>query len=247
MNKYRNPYLAMVLVFFVLLNSCSETDDNLLVINQEEINKFNYTTFETFKGPEYKVLIPDKIQLADESIEKYEKISQLINDKLGSDIFINELDENYLRSGIHSGNVRFFTSIYLNQTDRKLLTALEKDLANLNFDDAINQCENNVTTLSLSEIEFKKYNAYANILKVLKVQEPNRFDSYNNPDSRIMRFEMLHSCGDAVLSYTLATLGLAACGAATGPAAPLFCAIAIANKIRTFKIMIESCREDKVE
>ena len=212
--------------------SCSDTESNT-----EEINKFNYATFEAFKGAEYKVSIPEKIQSANDDIEKYEIINQLINDKLGSDIFINKLDKSYLTNIVYKRNVESFSNEYLSQTDLDLVNSLKEDIGNLSFDDAINQFENNVIALNLSDSEFNKYNAYANVLKLLKEQEPSIFNNYNQ------RYSAKASpCGDAILSYSLATLGLAACGA-TGPAAPLFCGIAIANKIRTFKNMIEACKE----
>ena len=44
LNTFRKPYLATLLAFLVLFISCSDT-----VSNSEELNKFNYATFEDFK------------------------------------------------------------------------------------------------------------------------------------------------------------------------------------------------------
>lgn len=234
LNTLRKPYFAIFFSSLLLFISCSDTSSN---INEER--KFNYTTFKAFKGLEYKVSISEKVLLTHNSIEKYEKINQQINEELGSDIYFNDLDNSYLTNVITKSNVESFSNEYLNQTDLDLIQNLKGDIVNLGFDDAIKKFENNVMTLNLIETEFNKYNTFANVLKLLKEQEPNIFDNINqNYVTRVSS-----NCGDAILSYSLATLALAACGA-SGPAAPLLCGIAIANKIRTFRNMIQACGDN---
>lgn len=233
LKKFRNPNLSLLLVLLILFASCNQED-----LSASEDLSFNYKTFESYKSESFKVQIPENINNLENNSEKYSKIINIINTELGSNLYITELDEKYLTESVSKQNVEFISKEYLNETDIKLINSLKKDFNKVDFDTAIKRFENSVLKLNLSETEIGKYNAFANVLKLLNNQDEKIFSSIN---SKNLSAKELSNCGDATLSYTLATLGLAACGA-TGPAAPLFCGIAIANKVRTFRNMIKACK-----
>lgn len=223
----RKPYLAVIMSTIFLFTACTSNSD----LTKQS---FDYEAYNTYKGNQFKVTIPDNINNQEDSREKYIEISNIINNQLGTDLSLTVLDEQYLNNAQNrNAQNNFYESSYLSSTDLQLISQLESDLENNDFETAITNFESNVLALEISNDEFEKYNKIANVLKIAESQEPGLFVS-NNQSGVANR--VADPCGDAIISYTFATLGLASCGAV-----PILCALAIANKIRTFKNMIEAC------
>lgn len=222
----RQPYLAVIMSVFFLFSACTSNSD----LTEQG---FDYEAYNTYKGSQFKVNIPDNINNQEDSREKYIEISNIINNQLGTDLSLTILDEQYLSNAQSKNSQYNYESSYLSSTDLQLISQLESDLENNDFETAISNFESNVLALEISNEEFEKYNTIANVLRIAESQEPGLFVS--NSQSGVAN-KAADPCGDAIISYTFATLGLASCGAV-----PILCALAIANKIRTFKNMIEAC------
>lgn len=230
MNKFRNPYLATILSFLVLFISCS--DDNT---NPNEELKFNYSTFETYKNLNLNIEIPSSISSMNNSISRYERTLDIINKELGSNLSLSVLDNQILTNDFSKKSINYNYNDFLNDIDLELLENFENDLVNNDLTIAINNFEDRVYTLNLNESEFGKYNAFINVVLLLENEMPGIFTTSNLAKG---------PCEEAIASYSLATLGLAACGA-TGPAAPLFCGAAIAAKILAFRAMVRDCGDQQ--
>ena len=225
LSSLRKPYLASFLAGLVLFVSCKQ---DALIENPEM--SFNYEIFETYKGARFKVDISKNIFDMPEGQEKYQTIINVINQNLGSDISLTELDKNRIERVLSKDSEDISLDDLLNDTDKSLIADFENDLAQGDFDSALEKFEQNVLALEVDEVDFERYNEFANVIRLVESQEPGFFT------------EGLFSrdpCGDAILSYTLATLALASCGFV-----PILCYIAIANKIRTFKNMIDACGDN---
>ncbi len=222
LSSLRKPYLASFLAGVVLFVSCKQE----ALIESPEMS-FHYEIFETYRGARFKVDVPKNIFDMPEEQEKYQRIINIINQDLGSDISLTELDKNRIQSVVLKNRKAISLDDLLNNTDKNLIAEFENNLRQGDFDSALKKFEQNVLALKVDEVDFERYNEFANIIRLVESQEPGFFTK--GLFSR-------DPCGDAILSYTLATLALGSCGFV-----PILCYIAIANKVRTFKNMIDAC------
>ncbi len=208
---------------------------NLVYSYSDEIeqspSKFDFKAFETFKEVDF-VTIPTEMWREDDPILKFQNITDLVNTKLNTNLEVNALDLSYLRKQEQKEEVNI--EDFLNDNDLFLITIFKRDLKEKNFDFALNNFEVEVQNLGLDSGNFLRYNKIANLLKLLHHKDPKFFDS-----SKSNKFAKGGDpCRDAIISYSFATLGLASCGVN-----PVLCYFAIANKVRTFKNMIDACQE----
>lgn len=230
LNNLRKPYLGVLLSSLILFTSCNPSES----INDTNIKSFNYDTYNSYKSIEYTVNISSEDINEPESRKKYSNIVNNINNHLGSSINLTKIDdsliENYKNKGFNNDD---YLNTLLNENDKYLINKFENDLENFNVDIALVNLEKNVISLNISNEEFEKYNKFANIIKLIENQEPGFF---NNATKK--SYYGKSPCSEAIISYTIATLGLASCGSVV-----ILCGVAIANKIRTFRNMINACQQ----
>ena len=127
---------------------------------------------------------------------------------------------------------------YLNNTDEMLINQFNTDIIQYGFENAKYNLQNTILSLNLSDEQFNKYNNFINILMLLNNYDPNILIEGLNAGSITGRNA---ACGESIVAYSLATIGLAGC-VVTGPFAPIVCGAAIASKVLAFRAMLRDCR-----
>lgn len=213
------------------INDFNSLQSQFATLSSTSLNYFDYTSFNYYKGSEYYVSISADLMEAPDTTEKYSSILNVINTQLGTSLEISELDYQFLNNALTYEDFHDYSLAYLTTLDKVLLSKMQQDIREYGFESALEMFEYNVSVEGLDGIDYVKYNTFANTMRLVQ-----------NQDSTIFEVDGLTPCQDAILSYSLATLGLAACGA-SGPAAPLLCTIAIGNKVRTFNNMVKACKK----
>jgi len=232
---FRKPNLsALALIILAFIAAC---DSNTEAPQDELV--FNFETFENFKDSNINHQIPAHILDIPNETLKYTQVTSFLNDQMGSDLKLTDLDKTIL-SERAAGTYSYSTySQYLNETDLQILGNFQRDASALGVSGALSNLEQNVRAQGLSESEFRKYNAFANVVMLLENETSGLFATSDN----IAIEAGEDPCAEAIAAYSLATIGLAACGL-SGPFAPIVCGAAIAAKILAFRAMVRDCGDD---
>ena len=224
MKLFKTSVLGLLILSLNLIYSCSDE------IEQNH-SKFDFKAFETYKEVDF-VTIPTEMWQEVDPLLKFQKITDLVNTELKTDLEVNALDRSYLRKQEQKEEVNI--ADFLNENDLFLIEIFKRDLKERDFDFAMQNFEIETQNLGLDSGEFLKYNKIANLLQLLYHKDPEFFDSPKS--DKFARGG--NPCRDAIISYSFATLGLASCGVN-----PVLCYFAIANKVRTFKNMVDACQQ----
>ena len=120
-----------------------------------------------------------------------------------------------------------------NTLDVQLLDSFQTDCLESGFIIAINNFENSVSTLSLSDSEFSKYEDFANVVSVFAYQ----LNGYQDP-FQVPMLTMSWGCANAIAYYCLATVSV---GVLCSPPLPVGCYLGIAGAVISYSNMLESC------
>lgn len=204
MKNFRKPYWAIFLALLVLLISCEkyeyydDRDTNSLFeydiynhfIESQELLSQTISSVENLRESEIKIISS--------------QILQFLNTELGTNLvipegyldLINQDREFILESSLEEG--------WLNETDIRLNDLFLQDIISSDFNTALNNFEERVFELNLSQDDFNKQVQFANMIK-----------SINDIDPELFRVSATSrggwACAGAVLALTAATAGLASC------------------------------------
>lgn len=225
----KKSYFAFLLAGLVLFVSCSD-ESNLI-----EKQSFDYSIYNNNKTTniDFSSGISNK-STESNTQDSFEEVLELINNEFGTNVSLNDLDEQYFKTKHAKSNETVNINSYLNETDISLIENFNKNIKSLSFDETLTNFENNVLELNLSDNEFQKYNKLANVFLLIENSFPGMLANDTEISYRL-HLKSKSDCAWAIASYTLATIGLASC--ATG----WLCPVAIAAKIIAFRNMISAC------
>ena len=202
----RKPQFAIYASLFMLFFSCSQYE----IRN----NAFDYAFFNEQKNNKVFDKIYEKVKAinferrTNSNLEFKKEILEIVNSEVGTDI---NLSDEILELSDYSGNEVLDIAQnkgWISETDKSLLISFNNDFESENFDTAIENYENSVLSMNLSEEEFVKKNNFANIIKLVNSE-------INNPNESTVNREMLSSrswgCFFAIIGWIVAIVGLFAC------------------------------------
>lgn len=225
--KKFTSFRLLTLLLTILTYSCQA--ENELVKTS-----YDYSSFHNFKN---KMKTYDFGKVAFDmkhSEKKYSKILAAINNEFKLDMRLNIIDYELINSANKSDSHLEIDSNYFNENDIELLNKFEHDLNSSNFSTAIKEFEKSVFELDLSEYEINKYDQFANVMCLI------HFVDSESLEYKFINNKITDPCGEAIAAYSLATIGLSACGL-SGPLAPIVCSAAIAAKVLAFRAMVRDC------
>ncbi len=202
-------------------------------------NKFDYTLFESLKGEKVNIGYPENIVQLSSVIEKNRAITDHINNQLGVNLSLTSESIEYASYSTYEIIEIGLKEGFFNIDDREIILQLQMNLGKNDFDSSLKTFEYHVLSLNLPLNEFKRYNTWANILKVINQENPNALLS-NNIYSNQQR-----GCLSAILAYSGATVAVGvAC--VPNPVALIACPLAIALKALAYYNMIDTCKKKKI-
>lgn len=232
----RKPYLSIIIATLVLYASCHQYESPIL----EDSRMFDYSQFDSAKKimqeqdyTSFDRMVFDHIDL--ESITSSEKLTILnnINKPFGEtpaiktdvlDYFYNDGEEIF-EKGIKEH--------ILTLKDKELMHSFASDMVSVGFEKAIQNFEQNVKLLKVTDLEFDKYNQFANQISIV-----NRVMVDVDADEEGGGW----ACAFAIAGYTLATIAVGtAC--VPNPTTPLTCPLAIARAAVAYGSMIAACSD----
>lgn len=213
LNKLRKPSLSIILASLVLFVSCSQYE----IRNRA----FDYAVFETYKNSPvfdkiYERVKADSFKLrADSDLELKKEILNIVNSEVGTEL--NFSDEIFELLDYNSEEVLGIAHNkgWISENDKTLINTFIFDYENNGFNIAIENFEDNVLDINLSEEEFLQKQSFANIVKLINSEiNLNDRSSFSVND---------WDCFFAIIAWLICIVGLFAC------ATIVLCTIALAG------------------
>lgn len=206
----RKPYLAMFLASLMLFASCSQYDTESNEVKQS----FDYEAFNTHKSSNHFDNIINKMN---SSSKKSSKLSILetnklilseVNDELGTSV---DLPDSALSMSVDMDANDIYnialSNGWLNVKDIELAKKFSEDIETKGFDSAIENYQNKVLALNLSNDKFAKSNLFINTIKTLNYENPGLFSINTNTQAK----SNWYRCALASVALTATTAGLVSC------------------------------------
>jgi len=218
-------------LLFTFLSICLISCNSDEVSVDEFKNSFDYSLFNSFKKKSIGIEFPEEIHKITSILEKNRAITNHINSELGVSLNLTSesvedaryTTQQIIQIGLNEG--------FFQDHDSDIINALENDSRNLNFKTTIQNFERNVLSLNLNPTTFEKYNTWANILKMIHLEQPNIFLAKSQK-----------GCFTSILAYSGATVAVGlAC--IPNPTTPASCPLAIGLKALAYYNMIEACKD----
>lgn len=233
MKYFRKPCFAIIFASLILFVSCSQYDS--VVDNKKS---FDYSTYN--KGISIINEIKPNFSLKINSIVgKTTSRKQFVLDEINLSIatsptlnmsaldYFDNTGEEIANIGINDG--------FFNETDIILLEKFSHDWVQNDIEMALVNFENNVKDLNLSDIEFDKYNYFANVMKLGDF-------NFNNETARAEEGGLSWRCAWAIAQFTASTIAVGmAC--VPNPTSPLACPLAITLSASAYANMLVTCNK----
>ncbi|SZD73879.1 Uncharacterised protein [Candidatus Ornithobacterium hominis] len=239
LNFFRKPLFSVLLPSLFLVYSCSRSEEEI------KKNEFDLSIYNTYRAnkidfSKYKVTNKTKSSVTGRTFESFAYTVDMINQDFNTSLTFNQLDNELLDNNIVYGTPEYLAPIdviddYMTSTEINLCNTLENDLELFGFEVAMQNFQQNVNSLNVSEAEFQKYNTLLNTLYIMYSVNPEIFQADFTTTNKSSSTARLSPCKKAILWNAAATVSLAACGSG------LFCAVAIVAKIGAMDSMIEAC------
>lgn len=231
---FRKPTFSLLMSTMFLIFSCSRSD---IAENQKSFDYSIYANHKDIDLKKYQTNSKKKNSSA-RIAENFQTTLTTINNDFNTDLTINNLDDQLLSNQDLSGSFDYLQPVeiiqnYITTPQKNLCETMLSDIESSGFDVAMQNFEQTVISMNISDAEFQKYNQFANVLYLLHNSDPSMFQ--NSTSGKIGSTSKLTSCQKAIIYNALATVGLVSCG--TG----WLCALAIASKLAAMESMIDSC------
>jgi hypothetical protein len=216
LKPFRRPYFAMLLSSLILFMSCEQSisenaKENFDYSVYKEFSKLNFNNNNSFNKSS--IITSERLRLDNINSEFNTEIN-FSDDFL---LLIKKSPEEIEETAISNG--------WLNENDIYLLNEFESDLRDSNFENALQNFEENVLSLNLSENELNDKILAANALMSLNDESPGIFESNGTS----------WGCIRAIAALTISSVALASC--ATGVA----CALAVTAWIVSYATYLDNC------
>lgn len=228
----RKPYLATILASIFLLASCSDISQT-----EDTTQSFNYESFNTFKNTNHLDNILNKIQSnklkksKSTTLEKNKLILSEVNKELNTNVILPdaalsmsiemEIDDIYNQS---------LSNGWIKSDDIKLAKDFANDAQKLSFDLAVENYENKVLAMNLTDEEFAQKNLFLNVVKTINYEKPTFFTTDSN-----LYGKSWWRCGLAMTALIASTASMASCVTIGG------CVLAIALVYNASLAVGEQC------
>ncbi|MEM6719878.1 MAG: hypothetical protein AAF611_11205 [Bacteroidota bacterium] len=231
LNLFRNKYFVIALSSLFLVFSC--TTHGIETANSES-RTINYKVFNDYKsntGLLKNIMTTNQYGKNSQSLKEISQtILDQVNLELGTNVIYsdealqlpNYNGEEIIEIGKANG--------WINDIDVNLIDAFMINLENHDFNYAIENFENSVITLSVSDEKFDKLNMTANLIRSANHQNPEIF-------TQIQKSRELGGwdCALATLALAAATAGLSSCATVAA------CAAAVALHYNALKNFGRAC------
>lgn len=223
-------HLTKILIL-TFLSTCLISCDSEEISTNNAIKSFDYSLFNSFKEKSIWIEFPSEINKMNTILEKNRAITKHIDNELGTSLNLTSeavedaryTSQEIIQIGLNEG--------FFQNHDEYLITNLENDFQNLDFETSISNYERNVLSLNLDNTTFEKYNVWANVLKII-----------NSEDSSIFGAKSQKGCFTSILAYSGATVAVGlAC--TPNPTTPASCPLAISLKALAYYNMIDACKD----
>jgi hypothetical protein len=215
----RKPYLSIVIATLVLYASCNQYDSN---VKPEQT--FDYRAYNQFKNSNhfgnilYKLSGIKNQSRQESTLEMNKQILATVNVEVSTNLsFPDELLSLSLADDVEQIYSTALNSNWMNAEEVNRAKNFANDIQMNGFDVAIENYENKIVSLNLSDEEFARENVFVNIIRTLNNQYPNLLKEFNSSQE----FRGGWRCALACIGLVAATASLAGC--ATGAA----CALAV--------------------
>ncbi len=202
----RKPYLAMFLASLMLFASCSQYDTELNEVKQS----FDYETFNTHKSSNHLDNIMNSLSKKSSKasvLETNKLILSEVNDELGTDV---DLPDSALSMSVDMDANDIYdialTNGWLEVKDIELAKEFSEDVETKGFDSAVENYQNKVLILNLSNDKFAKSNLFINTVKTLNYENPGLFSTNTNTQAKGW-----YRCALASVALAATTAGLLSC------------------------------------
>jgi hypothetical protein len=193
----RKPYLAIFLSALFLFTACTQYDSEV-----PESQSFDYSAFLNFKNGSKNFSMPSKFK---SSADKNKAIFDASSKTLGVNVQLPEAVyqlSNYDSEDIYAESLK---QGWLSKEDIKLYKTFTSDVESLGLDSAIENFEEVVLKMSLSDVEFNKKNTFLNIIKTVDSNNPSIFQN------TFSKYTTWYQCAAASIALTSAVAGTVSC------------------------------------
>jgi len=216
----------------MLFFSCSQYE-----IRNEVIERaVDFSIYDSYKNGEIKLLEYKRSDKKLSNLNVYDDATKQVNEFYGTNI---ELPKNFFETfETNDKNYIKKTALkngWINEKDLELADKIVEDITNESFDIAINNLQNKILTLNLTEEEFSKKNVFVNMLKIKNDISP--LESYSNSGDYYQKSSGIWGCLWAVVVVELSLVSLLSC------ATWIMCGFAVYGVYTAFDYLHDQCKD----